>query len=276
MAKLTTKQINQYRKIAQQIRLKILEVVYRTKGPHIGSSFSVTDLLVALYFKALNIKPKETHYKNRDIFILSKGHANLALCATLARRGFFSENLLKRFAVNDGLFEYHPNFDPSKGVEVSSGSLGHGLSIGVGMALAAKNERSKRRVFVLVGDGELDEGSNWEAILCASQYGLDNLVLIVDYNKFQILGKTSEVLNLEPLAAKFKSFGWGTREINGHNFPEIIGALSSVPFKKLKPSAVIAHTIKGKGISFMENNNIWHSKHPSEQEYAAALKELSK
>jgi transketolase len=271
----TEKEVAEYKNIAKHIRRTILNMIYRTKSPHIGSSLSMVEILVALYFRVLSIDPEKPNDPNRDRFVLSKGHGCPALYATLTQRGFFSKDVLDRFAIDGGYLEQHPTRDVSAGIEISSGSLGHGLSLGAGMAIAAKYDRYSYRVFVFLGDGELDEGSNWEAIMFAAHHELDSLVAIVDYNKLQILGRTSEVLNLEPLADKWRSFGWAVREIDGHDFKQIIETLEKTPFLSRKPSVVIAHTIKGKGISFMEDELCWHDKYPDEEEYKKALAELA-
>ena len=275
MSVLAEKEINEYHKIANEVRRDILNMVFRAKAPHIGSSFSIVEILVALYFRCLSTSPDRMQDKNRDIFILSKGHACPALYTTLAHRGFFSPGVLNRFGINGGTLELHPTRDVKAGIEVSTGSLGHGLSIGAGMALAAKYDISGRRVFTLLSDGELNEGSIWEAAMLASHHKLDNLIAIVDYNKIQALGKTQEVVNLEPLAVKWYSFGWEVEEIDGHNFRQIISTLEKTPFQQWKPSVIIAHTVKGKGVSFMENELLWHYRCPDELEYQRALQELS-
>ena len=192
--------------LARSIRKDTLDLIFRSKAPHIGSSFSIIEILVALYFKCLNISPGESRSGKRDRFILSKGHSCAALYAVLARKGFISRQVLQGFSVDGGTLEHHPARDLSRGIEVSTGSLGHGLSIGAGMALAAKRDRLKHRVFVLLSDGETDEGSVWEAALFSSHHKLDNLVAIVDCNSLQALGKTRDILNLEPFAAKWRSF----------------------------------------------------------------------
>lgn len=275
MSNLDEKEINEYRKIAKEIRRDILNMIYRAKAPHIGSSFSIVEILVALYFKCLSISPDRAQDENRDIFILSKGHGCPALYSTLARRGFFSSNVLNGFGVNGGTLELHPTRDIERGIEVSTGSLGHGLSVGAGMALAAKYNNSNRRVFTLLSDGETNEGSVWEAAMFACHRRLDNLIAIVDYNKIQALGRTQEVVNLEPLAGKWHSFGWEVEEIDGHDFEQIISTLERIPFQKTKPSVIIAHTVKGKGVSFMENELLWHYRCPDETEYTTASQELS-
>ena len=268
-------QMNDYENIAREIRRDVLNMIYEAKAPHIGSSFSIVEILVALYFRCLSVSPDRAQDEDRDVFILSKGHGCPALYSTLARRGFFSPHVLDGFGVNGGTLELHPTRDVEGGIEVSTGSLGHGLSIGAGMALAAKFDKSKRRVFALLSDGELNEGSVWEAAMFASHHKLDNLVAIVDYNKIQALGRTQAVVSLEPLAGKWRSFGWEVEEIDGHNFEQIISTLERLPFQQQKPSAIIAHTIKGKGVSFMENQLLWHYRCPDETEYTRALQELS-
>ncbi len=266
--------IEEYQDTAKKIRREILEMLFRTQSPHIGSCLSCVDILVALYFKVLKISPETKKNRERDIFILSKGHAGPALYAVLAEQGFFDKKLLGRFGVDNGLFEGHPSRNLELGIEISSGSLGQGLSVGAGMALARKLDDSESRVFVLMSDGDLQEGAVWQAMLFSSHYQLDNLTAIIDYNKLQVLGKTPEVLNLEPLKEKFISFGWQTKEVDGHNFEQLIDVLEKVPFYPAKPNIIIANTKKGKGISFMENNLLWHSQCPNDEEYHRALKEL--
>jgi transketolase len=263
-----------YEEIARKVRRAILEVLYRTKGPHIGCSFSMVELLVALYCKILKVDPQNPADLNRDRFLLSKGHGVPALYAILAEKGFLDEKTLAGFAQDGGTLEQHPNKDIQKGIEITSGSLGHGLSVGVGMALAGKYDNRDYRTFVMLGDGELEEGSSWEAILFAGHHKLDNLTAIVDYNKLQALARVSDILDLDPLADKLKSFNWEVKEVDGHNIKEIINALENIPFQAGKPSCLIAHTIKGKGVSFMENDPRWHDRCPDEEEYKKALSEL--
>ena len=261
--------------ISCQVRRNILYLVHKTKGPHVGSSFSCVELLVSLYFKFLNVSSKNPLNPNRDRFIFSKGHASPALYAVLYESGFLNQNDLDGFAVNGGIFEQHPNKDLSKGIEVSSGSLGHGLSVGAGMALAAKKGGENHRVCVLISDGELNEGSTWEAVLFSAQHKLSNLLLVIDYNKMQALGFTKDTLELDPLRAKFEAFGWGCHEVDGHNFPSILEVLEKFPFQVNKPNVIIAHTTKGKGVSFMENSLHWHYTCPNDEECRLALDELS-
>lgn len=274
MNNLLEKKLN-YQELAKETRKDVLEMLYQKKAPHVGSCFSMVELMVALYFKELSIDPEKPNEPNRDRLVLSKGHGCPVLYSVLARRGFFSRELLSNFNVNGGVISGHPNYDVMRGIEITSGSLGHGLSIGAGMAMAAEKDKRNSRVFVYLGDGELDEGSSWEAVLFANHHKLDNLIAIVDYNKLQILGKVCDVLELEPLADKWRAFGWSAKEIDGHNFEQIFKAFEEIPFIKNKPSVIIAHTVKGKGVSFMENELCWHDKYPNEEEYKRAMEELS-
>lgn len=274
MKKVDAKLEKRYQKIATLIRKRILIMHAQSCGSHVASSLSVVDILVALYFHILKISVKNYRDKSRDRFILSKGHAASALYATLAMRGFFPEQTLDNFCINGSKLPAHSTMFCVPGVEVSTGSLGHGLSMGIGMALAAKYDKANYRTFVILSDGECNEGSVWEAALFAGHHKLDNLIAIVDYNKLQAFGRNEDVLRLEPLSDKWRSFGWQTKEIDGHSFKELIGSLSRVPLKKNKPSIIIAHTIKGKGVSFMEDKLLWHYKSPNKTELELALKEL--
>lgn len=262
-----------YGKLAKDIRKKIVEMHARSGSSHIGSSLSTVEILISLYFDVLNIDPKNPSLESRDRFILSKGHACSALYATLAARGFFPEKDLDGYTLNEGKLFGHVTRGVA-GVEASTGSLGHGLPIGTGMALAGKHDKKNFRIFVLLSDGECDEGSVWEAALFAPHHKLDNLIAIVDYNKLQAFGRTNEVINLEPFKEKWESFGWSVKEVNGHDFVELANVFSKIPFEKGKPSVIIAHTIKGKGISFMEDKLEWHYKSPNEEELRKALEEL--
>lgn len=259
----------------KKIRRIVLNLIYKTKSPHIGSCFSSVEILQNLYFQVMNVSPDNPLNNERDRFILSKGHACPALYAVLAEAGFLKDEELKDFAIDGGTLEQHPTRNLKQGIEVSTGSLGHGLSIGIGMAIAAKKDGRDNRVFVLMSDGELNEGSVWEATMFAAHHGLDNLVAILDRNRIQALGFTKDVIDLEPLSQKWSSFGWATKEINGHDCNEITETLIKAPFVKGKPSVVIAHTVKGKGVSFMENDLLWHYRTPDREEYERALKELS-
>ena len=266
--------MNEIREFSDQIRLETLKLVFNAKASHIGGAFSMADILSVLYGGLLNIDPSDCAAEDRDRFILSKGHACTSLYATLALKGFFDKALLKTYAQDGSILMSHTSHKVP-GVELSTGSLGHALSYGCGLALAAKRKNKAWKTVVLVSDGELDEGSNWESILFAPQHSLDNLILIVDYNKIQSFGRTDEVISLDPLNKKFIAFNWNVLEVDGHDH----GALSDA-FKKAwentgKPTVVIAHTIKGKGVSFMEDQLLWHYRSPSPEQYEEAVKQLS-
>lgn len=262
------------KKKAKVVRKHIIEMLWEAGGGHFGGSLSCVDILVALYFEVLKINPQDPNWEDRDRFILSKGHACAALCPILAERGFFSVQLLNTFNKLDSRFGMHPDMRKIPGCDMSTGSLGHGLPVGVGIALAGKLDAKTYKVFVLLGDGELQEGSVWEAMMAASHYKLDNLVAIVDCNKIELDGPTEEIMALEPLSEKLNSFGWSVEEIDGHNMEEILRVLQKLPIEKGKPSIIIAHTIKGKGISFMENTHEWHYGKLNKEEFEKALIEL--
>jgi transketolase len=245
-----------------------------SKASHIGGNFSMAELLAVLYGKVLNVDPLNPTWPERDRFILSKGHAAAALYSVLAERGFFRHELLEGYYQNGSSLAGHATHTAAPGIEISTGSLGHGLSVASGMALAAKRDRRSYRVFCLLSDGECDEGSTWEPILFAPQHKLDNLVAIIDYNKIQSLGSVKEVMDLEPLGDKFRAFRWAVREIDGHSVTEIDDALANLPIEKDRPSCIISHTVKGKGVSFMENDLLWHYRSPQGAEFDAALREL--
>lgn len=260
--------------MATKLRQQVLFMTQRSKASHIGTNYSMIELLVVLYNKILKINPKQPNWSERDRFILSKGHGCAALYAVLAECGFFPLDWLDTFYQNGSRLAGHITHTSAPGIEVSTGSLGHGLSIATGMALAAKRSGKSYRVFCMLSDGECDEGSTWEPILFAPHHQLDNLVAIVDYNKIQSLGTVKEVLDLDPFAAKWRAFGWAVREIDGHNLDEVETALSQVPYEQGRPSCVIAHTVKGKGVSFMEDKLLWHYRSPQGEEFKAALAEL--
>ena len=258
----------------KQVRQHVLAMVHRANSSHVGTAFSITDLLSVLFFRVLNVDPHCPGWKERDRFILSKGHGAAALYATLAERGFFPTAWLDTFCLNGGRLHGHADVHDVPGVDASTGSLGHGLSVGAGMALAARHDGLGYRVFVLLSDGECDEGSVWEAALFAAHHQLDNLVAIIDYNRLQGLGRVEDVIGLEPLREKWDAFGWATHEIDGHDYAEIENVLSQVPFKPNRPNVVIAHTIKGKGVSFMEDKLAWHYKSPNDEQLRHALNEI--
>jgi transketolase len=264
---------DELKKIAQELRADSVCMVHKSKASHLGSCLSMADIVACLYWRTLRIDPARPQWPDRDRFILSKGHGAALLYAALATRGFFPRAELDEYCQTGSRLTGHAT-SGVPGVEISSGSLGHGLPVGCGIALAAKREGLSYRTFVLVSDGELDEGSNWEAILFAPQYKLDNLVLIVDYNKIQSFGRTEDVLNLDPLADKLKAFRWAACEMDGHNMHQIAETLDNLPLEPGKPTAVIAHTVKGKGIAIMQDQLAWHYKTPTVEQVEAALKEL--
>jgi transketolase len=260
--------------LAKLVRAQALRMVHAANASHIGGVLSMTDVLAVLYSGVVRVRPDEPQWPERDRFILSKGHCCAGVCAALALRGFFPVAELATFGRDGSRLMTHISHKVP-GVEFSTGSLGHGLPFGCGKALAAKRVGAAWRTFVMLSDGELDEGSNWEAILFAPQHRLDNLVAIVDYNKIQSLGPVSEVLELQPLAEKFRAFRWAVREIDGHDHAAIHGALSALPWEPGRPNCLIAHTIKGKGVSFMENKLLWHYRSPNAAQLQEALRELS-
>jgi transketolase len=241
---------------------------------HLGGCLSCVDILVALYFRIMSIRPEEPDWPDRDRFIMSKGHAALAQYTVLARRNYFSRDLLGTFNATGSSLTEHPVWKNLPGIEATSGSLGHGLGIGAGFALAAKIANKPYRTFILLSDGECEEGSIWEAALFASTHKLSNLVAIVDANKWQACGRTNEIMNLAPLKEKFSSFGWDTCEVDGHDVNALVDLLQRVLKSPDRPIAIIAHTIKGKGVSFMEDDNNWHYRIPTADEVVKAKKEL--
>lgn len=263
---------------ARKIRIDLLQEVYYGKSGHIGSSLSCADILAVLYFNEMNIDPQDPKAESRDRFVLSKGHASEALYATLAERGYFPKEDLITFRHIDSPFQGHPDMNKAPGVDMTTGSLGQGLSAANGMALASKIDKQGFRVYCLMGDGELEEGQVWEAAMTSSQYELDNICAIIDCNGLQLTGKTEEIksLNYESIEQKFRSFGFNTIVIDGNNIESIMQAFSIAERTKGMPSVIIAKTIKGKGVSFMENNNEWHGKSLSDEDYKKALEELSK
>lgn len=261
------------KQLAKEIRKEAVKMVSRSGASHIAGALSMADLLAVLYSKVLCLNSDQPDWPERDRFILSKGHSCTAVYATLALCGFFPIKELLTYGQDGSRLMSHISHKVS-GVEFSTGSLGHGLPFACGKALAAKRLKKSWRTFVILSDGELDEGSNWEAILLAPQYCLDNLVVIIDYNKLQSLGSVAEVLELHPLADKFRAFRWTVREIDGHDHDQIQVALSTVPWEKGCPSVLIAHTIKGKGVDFMENKLQWHYSSPTQEQLTAALVQL--
>ena len=255
------------------IRKHALEMVCSARASHIGSALSIADIVAVLYSKVLCMIPSQPKFSERDRFLLSKGHSCVAVYAALAGRGFFPVSALEKFGQDHSMLMAHISHKVP-GVEFSTGSLGHGLPFGAGKAYAAKCQGARWRVFVLLSDGEIDEGSNWEAMMFASHHQLDNLVAIIDYNKLQSLTSVESTLGLEPLVDKLRAFGWSVKEVDGHDHDPLKRLLSTVPWEVGRPSVLIAHTVKGKGVSFMENKVEWHYRNPSSEELAQALAEL--
>lgn len=259
---------------ARRIRINALKAIHAAKSGHPGGSLSSADILATLYFGELNIDPKNPKMADRDKFVLSKGHAVPALYAALGERGFYEVNEMMTLRQVGSKFQGHPNMRKVPGIEMSTGSLGQGFSAAVGMAVAGKIDKNPGRVYVLTGDGELQEGIVWEAAMQAAHRKLDNLVAIVDLNGLQIDGKVSDVKCVCPVDEKFRSFGWNVINVDGHNFEELTTAFKEAKSSEGVPTAIIAHTHKGKGVSFMEDNAGWHGKAPSDEELAAAIEEL--
>ncbi len=260
-------------KQARQVRRDVWRALRGGGSGHAGGSCSAADILAALYFHRLRVRPQEPEWPDRDRFVLSKGHANAALGAVLAQAGFIEDSVLDRFYGYESPFGMHPDIKMA-GIEMCTGALGHGLAVAMGMALGARMQQQSFHTFVMTGDGELQEGSNWEAALAASHYKLANLTAIIDYNKIAQSGPIHELIEVGPLADKWRAFGWEVREIDGHDMGEVVGALDALPFNDARPSALIAHTIKGKGVSFAENTYLWHSNNVTDEIYAKALAEL--
>lgn len=262
------------RALAHKIRRHAVTMTHLGKSSHVGSVLSMADILAVLYGRVLRIRPNEPNWVDRDRFILSKGHAGAGVYAVLAESGFFPIEELKTHYANGSRLSGHVSHKGIPGVEISTGSLGHGLPIGTGMALAAKLDDASHRIFVVLSDGECDEGSNWEAVLFAAHHKLSNLIAIIDYNKIQSLAPVSETLALEPFADKWRAFGWDVVEIDGHDHEALSKVLDHKPDLNAKPHCVIAHTTKGKGVSFMENSVLWHYRTAQGEEYVNAMREL--
>jgi transketolase len=261
--------------LALRLRRHAVRMAQAGGSSHIGSALSMADIVAVLYGRVLRLDPADPKWAERDRFILSKGHAGAGVYAALAERGFFPVEWLARHYQNGSIFSGHVSHKGVPGVEFSTGSLGHGLGIGAGMAMQLRRLGGRQRVFVLMSDGECDEGSNWEAILFAAHQKLDTLVAIIDYNKIQSLAPVSETLGLEPFADKWRAFNWAVRQIDGHDHDALCATLEAVPLEPGRPTVVIADTTKGKGVSFMENSVLWHYRSPQGDEFRDALAELS-
>ena len=265
---------DELKETARKIRVDVIRAIHEAGSGHPGGSLSATDILTALYFDTMNIDPKNPKMEGRDKFVLSKGHAVPALYATLAERGFYDVEEMMTLRKIGSHFQGHPNMHKVPGLEMSTGSLGQGFSVAVGMATAGKMDGNPGRVYALCGDGELQEGIIWEAALSAAHRNLDNLVLIVDWNGLQIDGKVDDVKKVTPLSGKFQTFGWHVINVDGHSFPEILAALDEAKTVKGQPTAIIAKTHKGHGVSFMEDQAGWHGKAPNDEQFRQAMEEL--
>lgn len=258
----------------RRFRVEIVKMIYNAQSGHPGGSLSAVDILTCLYFHQMKIKPENPSWENRDRFILSKGHAAPVLYVILAELGYFPKENLSTLRQIGSILQGHPDMRKTPGVEISTGSLGNGLSIGIGMALSAKLSKKDYHIYVLVGDGECDEGGIWEAAMAAAKYKLDNLTTVCDFNRMQLDGPTDEIMPLDSLPEKWNAFNWSVIQINGHKTNEILKALDEANQIKDKPTIIVAHTTKGKGVSFMENKFQWHGKAPNREEYKIALQEL--
>ena len=271
---MTPKKKKQLQIAACMVRMGVIASTHSAKSGHPGGSLSAADLFTYLYFEELNVDPKNPKWEDRDRFVLSKGHTAPGLYSTLAHRGFFPVEDLVTLRHIDSYLQGHPNMNTVPGVDMSTGSLGQGISVAVGMALGLKHQGKSARVYTLLGDGEIQEGQVWEACMFASHYNLDNLCVIVDNNGLQIDGDVAKVMSPYPIDEKLSAFGFDVQNINGHDFEEIEAALNHAKTVKGKPSAIVMHTVKGKGVSFMENEAGWHGKGPNDAECETAMNEL--
>lgn len=260
---------------SRALRRAVITMVYGAGSGHCGGSLSAADLVTALYFHHLRIDPRRPDWPERDRFILSKGHAAPILYAALAYRGFFPEAELATLRRLDSRLQGHPDMTKTPGCDMTSGALGHGVAIGAGLALSARLDGALYRTYVMLGDGEIQAGVVWEGAMTAAKYGLDNLTAILDFNGVQLDGRVADVMPVEPVVDKWRAFGWHALEIDGHNMRQILEALDEVPKLHAKPTIIVAHTIKGKGVSFMEGKNTWHGRAPTKEQYEQAMAELA-
>ena len=259
---------------ARQIRKDILTMIHAARSGHPGGSLSAADMVTALYFHFMRLDPARPRWEERDRFVLSKGHACPVWYACLARRGFFPVEQLLTLRKIDSLLQGHPDMLKTPGIDMTTGSLGQGLSAAVGMALGLKLDHKPARVYAILGDGELDEGQVWEAALSAAKFRLDNLLAIVDYNNLQLDGPCDQIMPVEPLAAKWEAFNWQVFEMDGNDMPQIVATIEAALQVRGRPAVIVAHTVKGKGVSFMENDCDWHGRAPDDEQYAQAMREL--
>jgi transketolase len=270
-----TQNIQQLSLLASRLRARIIETSSKTGTPHLGSCLSCIDILTALYFSVLRIDSGNPRTADRDRCILSKGHGAMGLFHVLAERGFYPLEDLNSYGEDGGVFAEHPPTpDHLPGIEAATGSLGHGLPIGLGMALAGRIQNQNYNVYAVLSDGECNEGSIWESAMLSAAQKVSNLCVIIDFNKWQATGRSQEVMALDPLAEKWRAFGWNAMEVNGHDYEELLQALSQFPHSNGKPTAIIAHTVKGKGVSFMEDDNNWHYRIPTAEEVVKSKIEL--
>jgi len=270
----TMTDITYLKNIAKQLRIDALTMIHTAKSGHPGGSLSAADIIAVLYFHFLNIDPKNPRWENRDRFIMSKGHACPIWYAALAEKGYFDKSHLSTLRKIDSILQGHPDMNKTPGIDMTTGSLGNGLGAAVGMALAARVLNKKYFTYVLIGCGELNEGVIWESAMSAAKFKLDNLIVLLDYNKLQLDGTNDEVMPTEPVVDKWASFNWHTQRINGHDIAQIIDSINTAKKVKDKPSIIIADTIKGKGVSFMENVCDWHGKAPGDAQYADAIAQI--
>ncbi len=275
MSQLTDQRLLELKDIARRIRCHVVETVSHAGVGHPGGSLSEADILTALFFHVMRIDPERPAWEERDRFVLSKGHGATGLYATLAERGYFSPDLLKTFGAIDSRLQVHPDRHMLPGIEVSTGALGQGISVALGMAMAARLDGKSLRVYCLIGDGESQEGEVWEAAEAAAHHKVDNLTVILDYNRVQLMGTVNKIMEVAPMADKWRAFCWNVLEIDGHNLRQIITALEMAQQVKRQPTVIVAHTIKGKGVSYMEGQSAWHGKAPSKEQLAQALAELN-
>lgn len=269
-----TSRLNELYRISYELRKQAVTMVHRAKTGHAAPALSSADIVATLYFEKMNLDPSNPKWENRDRFVLSKGHACVSYYAALAKRGFFPEAMLESYRELDSKLQGHPNMNKVPGCDMTSGSLGNGVAGALGMALLAKREGKKHYVYAIAGDGEIQEGIVWEACMSAGHYGLDNLILFVDNNGLQSGGNVQDVMNIEDLASKFSAFNFDVQRIDGHDIAAISDAVDKAKAVKGKPHAIIAKTVKGKGVSYMEGQYLWHMKAPTDEQYELAMKEL--
>jgi transketolase len=274
MSSLTQEQLSDLRRKARTIRGHIVRTVSNAGVGHVGGSLSETDILTTLYFHVMNVDPANPAWAERDRFVLSKGHGACGLYSVLAERGFFPRELLNSFGRIDSKLQVHPDMHLLPGIEMSTGALGQGISVAVGMAMAARMDGRSLRIYCLIGDGECQEGQVWEAAESAAYYGLDNLTVILDYNRVQLMGPLKDILEIAPVFEKWRSFNWNVIDVNGHDIAQLADAFEAALQYKGKPTILIANTVKGKGVSFMEGKSAWHGKPPNSDELAQALQEI--